>query len=185
MSSSNRDSCWTRKARGVQKVSCPVRPFGVLRLSCTEWKIVVEAYRSAVKEMEAGLKIELPPKATDSEKAVFQTTRNTMQVSLSKVKGRLSDLGQRPESRMFRSSTTLGMPTISSLAKSKHVPVASAATSSKRPTTSTTTSSTSLPTRSVTAPPVARTNSMRGIPGYGSLQRGTTESILRDWTRST
>lgn len=136
--------------------------------------MIVDAYRSAVKELETGLKIELSPKATDSEKAEFNKNRSTMQANLSKVKGRLSDLGPRPECRMSRSSTTLGMPTISWLAKGKHVAGASAATSSKRPTTATTmsTTSTSLPARTVTAPPVARSNSIRAS-GYGSLQRGT------------
>lgn len=133
---------------------------------------MIELYKSAIKELESGLKIDLSPKATDSDKAMFHKTRDAMQKSLSRLKGRVEDISAaRSEVRVSRSSTTLEMPTISWLAKGKHsagVPV----TAGKRAATST---SATLPSRPAVsaAPPVVRSNSMRGVPGYGSLQRKT------------
>lgn len=139
---------------------------GLTRVS--ELREIVNAYRNGVKEYEAGLKIELSPKATDSDKAEFYRTREVVQKSLAKVKSRLEELTARPETRFARSSTTLGMPTLSWLAKGKHTAPTSAVPS-KRPVVT----SATLPTRpAAVPPPVTRSNSLRSFP-RGSNQRGT------------
>ena len=137
--------------------------------SRAELREIVNAYRNGVREYEAALRIELPPKATDSQKAEFYKTRETVQTSLTKVKGRLEDLSAKLEGKPVRSSTTLGMPTLSWLAKGKHTAGPSAA-QVKRPVVS----SATLPTRpAVAPPPFTRSNSLRAMPGAGPQLRGT------------